>query len=192
MKKRLFLTVLLLTSLLSGVGFSSAWAEAKIYVIWCEGNTTLYFLSSESNYADGGTYNGQTITNVWQGSDYYKYKENSTVKSSCTTAVIESSLKSSGFNNCSYMFKDFMALTSVSGVSNALKADTWDASKMFQNCSELTILDFTGVNTGNIYSMESMFAGCSKLTSLDLSMFDTSKVNQMHYMFSGCTSLTSL
>ena len=165
------------------MGFSSAWAEAKIYVIWCEGNTTLYFLSSESNYADGGTYNGQTITNVWQGSDYYKYKENSTVKSSCTTAVIESSLKSSGFNNCSYMFKDFMALTSVSGVSNALKADTWDASKMFQNCSELTILDFTGVNTGNIYC---------KLTSLDLSMFDTSKVNQMHYMFSGCTSLTSL
>ena len=192
MKKRLFLTVLLLTSLLSGVGFSSAWAEAKIYVIWCEGNTTLYFLSSESNYADGGTYKGQTITNVWQGSNYYKYKENSTVKSSCTTAVIESSLKSSGFNSCSEMFKGFTALTSVSGVSNALKADTWTASQMFQNCSELTTIDFTGVNTGNVYYMDSMFAGCSKLTSLDLSMFDTSKVESMYGMFDGCSSLISL
>ena len=194
MKKRLFLTVLLLTSLLSGVGFSSAWAEAKIYVIWCEGNTTLYFLSSESNYAVGGTYKGQTITNVWQGSNYWNYHEDSTVESSCTTVVIESSfsLNDFGFSSCYGMFLNFTALTSVSGVSNVLKAGTKDASKMFKNCSELTTIDFTGVNTEDVEDMESMFWGCSNLTSLDLSMFDTSKVESMYGMFDGCSSLTSL
>ena len=90
------------------------------------------------------------------------------------------------------MFKGFTALTSVTGVSNALKAGTWDASNMFQNCSELTTLDFTGVNTVDVYDMRSMFAGCSKLTSLDLSMFNTSNVETMYNMFSGCSSLTSL
>ena len=190
MKKRLFTTMMLLTTLFCGAGFSSVWAEAKTYVLWCEGNTTLYFLYGETEYSEGGTYNSQTITKVWSGSNYYKYRENSTVKSSCTTAVFENSLN--GFEHCNNMFENFTALTSVTGLSNALKSNTWDASSMFYKCSELTTLDFTGVNTSTVTDMSSMFSDCSKLISLDLSMFNTSNVTDLGYMFKNCTSLATL
>ena len=46
-----------------------AWAEKTPQAIWCESNTTLYFINSETVYAEGGTYDGQTVTNVWSGND---------------------------------------------------------------------------------------------------------------------------
>lgn len=40
--------------------------------------------------------------------------------------------------------------------------------------------------------MEDMFYNCSSLTSLDLSGLNTSKVTSMEYMFSGCTNLKTI
>ena len=57
--QKLFAVLMLL------VGTISAHAEA--YVLWCEGNTTLYFLSSNETLAPGDTHDGQTITKVWSG-----------------------------------------------------------------------------------------------------------------------------
>ena len=44
-----------------------AWAAETPQVIWCEGNSTLYFTNSNETYAADGTYDGQTITQVWSG-----------------------------------------------------------------------------------------------------------------------------
>ena len=60
------------------------------------------------------------------------------------------------------------------------------------NSAELTSLDVSGFNTGNVTNMEGMFSSCSGLTSLDLSHFDTAKVTDMAGMFSSCSGLTSL
>ena len=46
-----------------------AWAAETPQAIWCESNTTLYFINSETLYAAGDTYDGQTVTNVWSGTD---------------------------------------------------------------------------------------------------------------------------
>ena len=64
---------------------------------------------------------------------------------------------------------------------------------MFQNCSNLTSLDLSGWNTGNVTDMEAMFQGCSSLTELTLpETFDTSNVTNMSFMFNSCmlTELT--
>ena len=54
---------------------------------------------------------------------------------------------------------------------------------MFQDCSGLTSLDLTSLNTTNVTDMSQMFSDCSNLTYLDLSSFNTQKVTQMRYMF---------
>ena len=39
--------------------------RAGAFYVWCEGNATLYFLNSEKELKAGDSYDGQTITNVW-------------------------------------------------------------------------------------------------------------------------------
>ena len=62
----------------------------------------------------------------------------------------------------------------------------------FDECKNLTSVDFTNFDTSAVTNMDSMFWDCSALTSLDLSSFDTSAVKGMWYMFYNCSSLTSL
>ena len=63
---------------------------------------------------------------------------------------------------------------------------------LFNGCSALTHVDFTGVNTSGVEYMSRMFSGCSSLETLDLSPFDTSSVISIYSMFSGCTRLSGL
>ena len=63
---------------------------------------------------------------------------------------------------------------------------------MFQNCTNLTSVNLSGLDTSNVTNMYEMFSGCASLTSLDLSSFDTSNVTNMKSMFYECSSLTSL
>ncbi|MBR4462806.1 MAG: BspA family leucine-rich repeat surface protein [Erysipelotrichaceae bacterium] len=62
----------------------------------------------------------------------------------------------------------------------------------FYNCSNMTSVDLSGLDTSNATYMHCMFYGCSSLTSLDLSNFSTSDVIYMDSLFSGCSSLTSI
>ena len=59
----------------------------------------------------------------------------------------------------------------------------------FRDHDKLHDIDFVGLDTGRVTSMECLFAGCSSVTSLDLSSFNTSSVASMNGMFSGCASL---
>ena len=63
---------------------------------------------------------------------------------------------------------------------------------MFRNCSSLSSLDLSGLDTSQVTDMCYMFDGCKSLPSLDLSGFDTSKVTKMNYMFYGCSSLKTI
>ena len=62
----------------------------------------------------------------------------------------------------------------------------------FYECSALTELDLSYLDTSHVTSMWMMFSGCSALTELDLSHFDTSHVTDMGSMFSRCSALTEL
>ncbi|EFY7346572.1 BspA family leucine-rich repeat surface protein [Listeria monocytogenes] len=54
---------------------------------------------------------------------------------------------------------------------------------MFKNCSNLTELDLSGLDTSAVTTMRDMFYSCSALEELDVSHFDTSSVTNMSYMF---------
>ena len=89
------------------------------------------------------------------------------------------------------MFLNCSAITSIdlSGI------DTTELHSMdytFKGCSSLKSVDFSGFDTSNVTGMYDMFSGCSSLTTVDLSGFDTSNVTGMSGMFDGCSSLTTV
>ena len=63
---------------------------------------------------------------------------------------------------------------------------------MFQDCTGLSSLDLSALDTSKVTNMASMFAGCTGLSSFDLSALDTSQVKNMSSMFQGCTGLSSI
>jgi surface protein len=63
---------------------------------------------------------------------------------------------------------------------------------MFYNCSSLTTLDLSSINTANVTHMSSMFAKCSNLTTVDLSSFNTANVENMYKMFIDCVNLKTI
>ena len=91
----------------------------------------------------------------------------------------------------SYMFRNCSSLTSLD-VTKLNTANVSNMSYMFSGCTNLTSLDVTKFNTANVTNMSDMFRNCSALTSLDVTNFNTEKVTYMVYMFSGCSKLTSL
>ena len=70
---------------------------------------------------------------------------------------------------------------------------------MFRNCSSLTSLDLSNLNTDNVIDMRQMFQGCSNLTTLNISSFNTAKVSAevdgvsgIDSIFKGCNKLKHL
>ena len=64
---------------------------------------------------------------------------------------------------------------------------------MFQNCTNLTEIDFTNANTANVWTFREMFRGCSKLESIGhLEDLDASMLRQTAGMFRDCSVLQSV
>ena len=143
----------------------------KPQVIWCEDNTTLYFISSETIYDAGDTYDGHTVTNVWSGYAVTATPDedpdfNTTARNYCTRVVFDESFATVRPTSCYGWFHEFEHLTVIEGIEN--------------------------LNTSNVTTMAFMFCNCEKLTSLDLSNFNTAKVRQLFYMFYGCEKLQTI
>lgn len=149
-----------------------AWAAETPQVIWCESNTTLYFINSETLYEAGDTYDGQTVTNVWSGEDVTASPIDDAPAFTmglwevCTRAVIDKSFASVRPTSCCAWFGGFRYLTTIEGLEY--------------------------LNTSEVTSMNAMFFYSPQLTSLDLSNFNTAKVTQMIAMFNGCEALETI
>ena len=93
--------------------------------------------------------------------------------------------------NCDSLFYNCSGLTTLD-VTKLNTSNVTDMSSMFYGCSKLTTLDLSNFDTSNVTDMSKMFYGCSGLTTLDVSKFDTSKVTTMYAMFYGCSKLTTI
>ena len=93
-------------------------------------------------------------------------------------------------SNCNKMFYGMTTITNIdfTGLDSS-NVTTMDF--MFQYCYGLTTMDLR-LNTSKVTSMDAMFANCKNLESIDLSHIDTSKVENFHGLVAGCTNLTSI
>ncbi len=174
--------------------------EPVPYALWCEGNTTLYFVSSSTELKRGGTFDGQTITNVWSGETLTNTPENedvfrytpmpwSGINRTCTRIVFDQSFKDIRVKSTSAWIGS--NVESIEGLEYLNTSEVTSMSYMF-SCKNLKTIDLSHFDTHNVKYMHSMFERCSSLTELDLSSFDTRNVETMSFMFSECTSLTNL
>lgn len=96
-----------------------------------------------------------------------------------------------GITFAANLFEDCMNLTAVDFRNSDFSSVT-NMSGMFFGCQSLKNVDVSGFNTSNVTNMSFMFAWCESLVSLDLTSFDTTQVTSMSSMFYGCKRLTSL
>ena len=166
------------------------------YAIWCEGNTTLYFTNSTETYAASGTYDGQTITNIWSGDEVTNYGDQpqwSSVGNSCTKVVFDQSFSEVKLTSLKRWFAGLNApAIQFVGLENLNTSEVTDMSYMFEATNKLENIDLSSLNTGKVTTMKGMFKDCLALTTIDLSSFNTENVTDMSQMFYNCHDLTSL
>ena len=171
-------------------------AEVAAQAIWTEGNKTLTFYYGEA-VSVGGTYGGQTVTNVWNGTAVTATETStpgwvSTVKGTMTTVKFDASFKNVKPTSCYRWFASCSKLTTITGIANLTTANVTNMADMFFNCTALTSLDVSSFNTAKVTTMSRMFHGLTSVPSLNLSSFNTANVTSMYGMFYNCDKLTSL
>lgn len=170
--------------------------ENNAYAVWCEGNTTLYFLTSSEAISKGETYDGQSVTAIWSGADVTKSGNMpewiEVVKDKVTNIVIKESFKMVQPLSTRAWFYFNEKLESISGIENLNTCEVTDMSYMFGQCSSLYDIDVANFNTTKVTNMYGMFAGCSNLLSIDVSKFNTANVTDMTGLFYNCNNLNSL
>ena len=165
--------------------------------IWCEGSKTFYFDYSHVP-AEGGTYNGQTVTKMWRGGkvrlpgSFRAPEWVDVVAATCTGVVFTEAFKNVEPNSNYYWFKGFSQLETITGLEYLNTSQSENMERMFDGCEKLTSLNLSNFNTSKVRSMKFMFQNCAQLTTLDLSNFDVAHVTDMNGIFQGCSQLATL
>ncbi len=139
-------------------------------VLWCEDNTTLYFVHQPVEALNGGLWDGQSITNMWRDDAVtnvgWTVPEWKSVKTVATNVVFDESFADARPRSCYSWFFEFKVLENIEGLEY--------------------------LNTSEVTNMNSMFLNCETLTTLDVNTFDMSKVTNATSMFRSCTGLTTI
>lgn len=76
-------------------------------------------------------------------------------------------------------------ITNIFNINKNMK----NASRLFYECKELTVIDASDWDTSNIENMDRMFSNCYKLREIDTSNWDVHNVRSAANMFSACQLL---
>lgn len=83
-------------------------------------------------------------------------------------------------------------LRTITGLDKLETYNVINMQQMFQQCYELTNLDFKSFDTSNVTNMSYMFHNCYKLMELNLNQFNTDKVTTTKNMFANCGNLKTI
>lgn len=144
--------------------------DIVVAALWCEDNTTLYFVNLPVETLLAGSWDGHTITNTWSGDAVinvgWGVPQWKTVKEDVTRVVFDNSFSSVRPLSCYAWFFQFRSLATIEGLEY--------------------------LNTSEVTNTNSMFLSCPSLTTLDLNSFDMRKVTNASTMFRACTELTTI
>ncbi len=200
-KKRKFGLIILLLSILLGLGVSTAISKymktenvgkfnltissKKIYAIY---NADEYSLNFYYGYAPEDAPANCTVYNNVGTASYTP--EWTGVASSIKSVTIVDTISPVSTRK---WFSGFTNIKSADlNLTNLNTANVIDASYMFEGCGGLTSLDLSSFATSNVTNMSYMFSECRKLTSLNIDSFNTSAVTNMRGMFFACNALIAL
>ena len=173
---------------------SSTKVKLDAFAVYSADDNSLNFYKRKGMPSTGDTFNGKTATAVYTGIEKDTYSPSSAPWSNYRSIIASSTVIDDDISPVSttYWFSNCSSLSSLD-LSKLDTSNVTNMGSMFSSCKSLTSVDLSGWNTSNITNMNYMFRNCNKLTSVgDLSNWDTRKVTNMSNMFSSCKSLTSV
>ena len=177
--------------------YSNSVVDLTPYVIWCNGNKTLYFDNIDTELTVGDIYDGQTVTTVWSGADIIRSVARlapawKICGSAATRVVFKEGFSSLHPRTLYCWFYNFSQLQEIVGIENLNTSQAINMEYMFYSCKSMQSIDVSGFNTSQVTNMYGMFSDCESLQSIDASGFNTSQVTNMAYMFYNCESMQSV
>ncbi len=152
---------------------------------------SLVFVRDGTEYSAGGSYNGRTITQAY--ADIEEHDGASAPWGSYSYSIVDVS------------FEDRIApISTKKWFYNCTRLSTLDLtnldtsrvssmSEMFFRCESMAAITGTAtLDTSNVVDLYQTFYGCKNLPTLDLSGWDTSKVTSMSQTFDLCTAMTEI
>lgn len=94
-------------------------------------------------------------------------------------------------NSMRLLFGECSALTAVD-ISAIDSSCINNMSYIFYNCTALKSFVFPDLDTSQVTTLRGMFSGCTKLASVDVSELDTPSVTDMSYIFYNCEQLKAV
>ena len=167
-------------------------ADPAPYAIWCNGNKTLYFVTTNTNPTAGTYWGGNLITNIWSGNDVTKTGWGTPkwmdVANSATTVVFESTFANVKPNSLFKWFNGFTDLASIEGIQYLNTSEVTTMNATFADCGSLETLDVNGFDVSKVTNSTTMFMNCDDLTTIYCE--NTWNIGTSTDMFIGCKKLT--
>lgn len=189
--------LLMLTGLFC-VGQINVYAETtSAYALWCEGDSTLVFLTNETGIEIGDVFHDHVVTKMWKDDEVTNIGENEpgwrpVVANSLKKVVFDESFKVALPTSTYQWFYQCKKLETIEGIENLNTSEVTTMRAMFSECESLRGLDVSGFNTSKVKNMRFMFANCFSVDKLNVSNFNTESVEDMRGMFYGCRDLVRL
>ena len=164
----------------------------KAFAVYSGGDKSLKFYRRASVPKITSTFNGQTVTAVYENIESTQY---STIPWSSYIDQIEKvDIVDSGIRPTAIFgwFRDAKALAKIDNLSKLDVSATKDMSYAFSGCEKLTKIDLSGWNTSSCTNMSYMFSSCKHLMQVNVSSFRTSSVTDFSDMFYQCSNITDL
>ena len=142
------------------------------YVVWCAGNNTLYFTNSETPLSVGDTFDGQTVTDLWNGigvtntGTEYPGWQNRSIYMNCTKVVLDESFAQVRPHSLCRWFYRMNILKEIEGLQYLNTSEVTNVNYAFASCPSLTTLDVNGFDVGKISDFSTMFFGCNALSTI--------------------------
>ena len=91
----------------------------------------------------------------------------------------------------SYLFSWLTKLETID-FSGLNTSNVTSMEALFFQLNTITDIDLTKLYTGSVTNMRGMFAECNKIDNVDVAILDTRKVTDMSYMFLQCSELSNI
>ena len=174
--------------------FYTSEPEPVAQAIWTEDNATLTFYYGPKV---SGRFRGTDVTQVWSGSSVESSPNPAPWLNACSsvakTVVFDPTFASVKPVRLTTWFKNFTALTAISGMEYLNTSEVTTVTSLFHGCSSLTTVDLSHFKLDKCSTLGYMFYGCRNLTSVDLKgLGSMPKLVTVVYMFTNCSSLTTI
>ena len=175
---------------------TGAMAARTPQVIWCQNNKTMYFTNSDTLYAAGDTYDGETVTNVWSGvsvtnaiPDGYGMPKWYDIRNDVLTVCFDPSFSEVRPVTTESWFEEFRYLTSVEGLEYLNTSQVTRTVDMFYNCKSLGTLDVNSFDLHKVTHALAMFGSCENLTTIYCDNDWSEMFSEEQYIFWNCYKL---